>query len=152
MTARNVTAIGGGLDHVNRHRAGEVLLLQHIVDRHPLPRERPANEHDPAAVLTREGVSPGNEPLGAQDGAHGDTVEAQECENRPMSDEATEWYWDLRRDVAVPADQRGPADDMLGPYSSRVEAENWKAKVAERNEAWDESDEEWNSGGSDDPK
>lgn len=69
-----------------------------------------------------------------------------------MSDDATEWYWDLRREVAVPADQRGPADDMLGPYPSRAEAENWKAKVAERNEAWDDADEEWNTRGSDDPK
>jgi hypothetical protein len=69
-----------------------------------------------------------------------------------VSDDRAEWYWDLRREVAVPADQRGPADDMLGPYPTRAEAENWKAKVAERNEAWDDADEDWNTRGSDDPK
>lgn len=41
---------------------------------------------------------------------------------------------------------------MLGPYPTRAEAENWKAKVAERNEAWDDADEDWNTRGSDDPK
>lgn len=59
-----------------------------------------------------------------------------------MSDD-TEWYWDLRRRVAVPASQRGPGDDTLGPYPSRAEAENWKAKVEQRNENWDDADEEW---------
>ena len=64
-----------------------------------------------------------------------------------MSDN-TEWYWDLKRNVAVPADQRGPGDHMLGPYPTRGEAENWKATVESRNEAWDEADEAWND---DDP-
>ena len=54
-----------------------------------------------------------------------------------------EWYWDLRRKVAVPASERGPGDDVMGPYASRHEAENWKSKVDERNEGWDEADEEW---------
>lgn len=60
-----------------------------------------------------------------------------------MSD-STEWYWDLERQVAVPADERGPGDHMLGPYPTRGEAENWKARVEARNEAWDEDDEAWN--------
>lgn len=54
-----------------------------------------------------------------------------------------EWYWDLHREVAVPAAERGPGDHMLGPYASRHEAENWKAKVEARNEVWDDADEEW---------
>ena len=54
-----------------------------------------------------------------------------------------EWYWDLRRKVAVPASDRGPGDDVMGPYASRHEAENWKSKVEERNEGWDEADEAW---------
>ena len=62
-----------------------------------------------------------------------------------MSDD-TEWYWDLVRKRAVRASERGPADQLLGPYPSRHEAENWRAKVAERNEDWDEADEEWNRG------
>jgi hypothetical protein len=60
-----------------------------------------------------------------------------------MSQPSGEWYWDLRRGVAVPAVERGPSDDMLGPYPSREAAENWKAKVEERNETWERDDEEW---------
>lgn len=62
--------------------------------------------------------------------------------------EHTEWYWDLRRHRAVPADERGPGDDTLGPYRSKGEAENWRTTVASRNDAWDADDEEWNAWGS----
>ena len=69
-----------------------------------------------------------------------------------MSDPAdhdpdTEWYWDLLRKTAVPADQRGPGDHMLGPYRTRGEAENWKSTIESRNESWDEADEKWDSWG-----
>jgi hypothetical protein len=60
-----------------------------------------------------------------------------------MSTPELEWYWDLKRNVAVQADQRGQGDDMLGPYETRGEAENWKSKVDARNQAWDEADEAW---------
>jgi hypothetical protein len=60
-----------------------------------------------------------------------------------MSDEDTTWYWDLRRGRPVRASERGPADDVLGPYASRAEAEAWKERVEQRNEAWDDADEEW---------
>ena len=63
-----------------------------------------------------------------------------------MSD-STEWYWDLDRDLAVPADERGPGDRMLGPYRTKGEAENWRSTVAARNESWDDADEEWESWG-----
>jgi hypothetical protein len=53
-----------------------------------------------------------------------------------------QWYFDLNRKVAVPASERGPGDNMLGPYPSRADAENWRAKVEARNEAWDEADED----------
>ena len=46
----------------------------------------------------------------------------------------------------VPASQRGPGDHMLGPYPSRAEAMNWKAKVEQRNEGWDDADEQWDQG------
>lgn len=62
-------------------------------------------------------------------------------------DPGTEWYWDLQRKVAVPAEQRGPGDHMLGPYRTKGEAENWKSTIEARNETWDEDDEEWNSWG-----
>lgn len=67
-------------------------------------------------------------------------------ETRRVSDD-TEWYWDLIRNRAVRASERGPADQVLGPYPSRFEAENWKAKVEERNEGWDAADAEWNDDG-----
>ena len=53
-----------------------------------------------------------------------------------------QWYFDLNRKVAVPASERGPGDHMLGPYPSRADAENWKATVEARNEAWDEAEED----------
>lgn len=63
--------------------------------------------------------------------------------------EATEWYWDLEKRVAVPADERGPGDHTMGPYATKGEAENWKARVEARNEAWDDADEEWDRAGLD---
>lgn len=64
----------------------------------------------------------------------------------------TEWYWDLQRNVAVPAAERSAGDNMLGPYPSRAEAMNWRAKVAERNEGWDDADEAWDQGESGESK
>ncbi len=63
-----------------------------------------------------------------------------------MSDDAEPWYFDLRRGIAVRASERGPGEDVLGPYPTRAEALNWRAKVEERNEAWEEADEEWELG------
>ena len=54
-----------------------------------------------------------------------------------------EWYWDLNRKMAVPASERGAGDHVLGPYPSRHDAENWKAKVEARNEGWEHDDEAW---------
>ena len=48
-----------------------------------------------------------------------------------------EWYFDLKRGVAVPGDERGPAKDLLGPYPSRAAAENWRATHDDREAAWD---------------
>ncbi len=62
----------------------------------------------------------------------------------------TEWYWDLHRNMAVPASERGAGDHVLGPYASRHEAENWKAKVDERNEGWEGDDEAWEHAGESD--
>jgi len=67
-----------------------------------------------------------------------------------MSDAETEWYWDLEREMAVPAGERGRGDHMLGPYRTKGEAQNWKQTVEQRNEAWDRDDEEWNSWDDDD--
>lgn len=61
----------------------------------------------------------------------------------------TEWYWDLRRNRAVPADERGPGDDTLGPYPTKAAAEDWRRRVEARNEAWEDADEEWDRAGLD---
>lgn len=55
----------------------------------------------------------------------------------------SEWYWDLDKQIAVPADSRGPADQTLGPYPSKAEAEHWKATTERRNESWDADDDAW---------
>ena len=60
-----------------------------------------------------------------------------------MNAESERWYFDVRRGVAVPASERGHADDMLGPYPSKAAAENWRDTVASRNDAWDAEDERW---------
>jgi hypothetical protein len=55
-----------------------------------------------------------------------------------------QWYFDLDRKVAVPASDRGTGDNTMGPYPTRADAENWKAKVDKRNEGWDDADDQWN--------
>ena len=54
-----------------------------------------------------------------------------------------QWYWDLKKGQAVPASERGPADEVLGPYPSKDEAEHWRDRLEERNEAWEQADKEW---------
>ena len=61
-----------------------------------------------------------------------------------MGDTEQGWYWDLEHNRAVPWKLRGPGDQMLGPYATRADAENWKATNEARNTAWDDADEEWN--------
>jgi hypothetical protein len=64
--------------------------------------------------------------------------------DRVVETNDTDWYWDLDKQIAVRADNRGPADHTLGPYPSKAEAESWKATAERRNEVWDSDDEEWN--------
>ncbi len=63
------------------------------------------------------------------------------------SSESSEWYFDLKRGAAVPAAERGRADDLLGPYPTKAAAENWKNTVEARNETWDTDDERWEQSG-----
>jgi len=65
-----------------------------------------------------------------------------------MTDE--QWYWSLTAGAAVRASARGPADDVMGPYASRAEAERWKERVEARNQSWDDADRAWE--GDDDPE
>lgn len=62
-----------------------------------------------------------------------------------MSD-GTQWGWDLVRQRAVPWNERGPGENILGPYPSREAAEDWKSTVEARNTKWDEDDEAWTEG------
>lgn len=65
-----------------------------------------------------------------------------------MSDDR--WYWSLTRKQAVPADDRERAEEVLGPYATREDAEHWRERVDANNEEWDAADAEW-SGDTDEP-
>lgn len=69
---------------------------------------------------------------------------AEQQNDRVVETNDTDWYWDLDRQIAVRADNRGPADQTLGPYPSKAEAENWKSTAERRNDMWESDDEEWN--------
>jgi hypothetical protein len=58
-----------------------------------------------------------------------------------MSVERPEWWYCLRHHRVEPREGCKNAD-RLGPYPSYADAENALAKVAERNEAW-ENDPRW---------
>jgi hypothetical protein len=65
-----------------------------------------------------------------------------------MADTPTEdWYFDIRKGVAVRASERGPGDHLLGPYPTKGHAENWRATNEARNESWDDDDERWDAWG-----
>jgi len=69
---------------------------------------------------------------------------ADKTGDRQIETSDTDWYWDLDKQIAVRADNRGPSDHTLGPYDSKAEAENWKATSTNRNDVWESSDDEWN--------
>jgi hypothetical protein len=56
---------------------------------------------------------------------------------------AERWWWSLTERRALPDAEKGPADEVLGPYPSKEAAERWRERVDERNEAWDEQDDAW---------
>lgn len=53
------------------------------------------------------------------------------------------WGWDLRLGRAVPWYETVPGEDVLGPYSTKEEAERWEETVERRNLEWETDDEEW---------
>ena len=55
----------------------------------------------------------------------------------------TQWYWCFDHERAEPGAQACRADERLGPYPSKAEAENWRTKVEARNEEWDAEDRKW---------
>ena len=54
--------------------------------------------------------------------------------------EHEQWFWCFTHQKAEPEGEQCRADDRLGPYASRAEAEDWRAKVEARNDAWDEDE------------
>lgn len=61
----------------------------------------------------------------------------------------TEFYYCLEHGRVESGESRCRADNRLGPYPSEEAARNWKEQVEQRNEAWDDADEEWESRGTD---
>ncbi|TDT32692.1 hypothetical protein ACF3NT_01275 [Naumannella halotolerans] len=59
-----------------------------------------------------------------------------------MSDSGGPWYYNLNTKQVVP-EGADKAENLLGPYPTREDAERALAKVEERNEAWD-NDPDWN--------
>jgi hypothetical protein len=57
-----------------------------------------------------------------------------------LGDAHGEWYYCFKHEKV---EQRDDCDQMdrMGPYPSRDDAEHWRERVAERNEAWDAEDE-----------
>lgn len=55
----------------------------------------------------------------------------------------SEWFWCLRHQRVEGPEEYCGAEDRLGPYASAAEAENWRERVAERNEEWDADDRAW---------
>ena len=56
------------------------------------------------------------------------------------------WYWCIRHNRPEPEGEQCAAINRLGPYPSRQEALDWRARVQERNDQWDEDDRRWEAG------
>lgn len=52
-------------------------------------------------------------------------------------------YWYNIRTGKVEEGQQSQGKELMGPYSTRAEAEAALTTAAERTEAWDEADDEW---------
>ncbi|MFC7374548.1 SPOR domain-containing protein [Brachybacterium sp. GCM10030267] len=56
--------------------------------------------------------------------------------------EGTEFYYNLTTGN-VEEGRQSPGTELMGPYSTRAEAEKALKIAAARNEAWQEEDQEW---------
>jgi hypothetical protein len=56
-----------------------------------------------------------------------------------LGDAHGEWYYCFKHQKV---ERVGDCSEMdrMGPYPTREDAENWRARVAERNKEWDEDD------------
>ena len=60
---------------------------------------------------------------------------------------ATQYYFNLTTGQVESAEGKSPAKDVLGPYSTREEAQQALEKARARTEDWDEEDRRWDDGG-----
>lgn len=60
--------------------------------------------------------------------------------------EGTQFYYNLSSG-AVEEGRQSPATDLMGPYTSREEAQQALTIAASRNEKWDEEDASWDGEG-----
>jgi hypothetical protein len=60
-----------------------------------------------------------------------------------MTTGTTEWYWCLRHNRVEDADHACRAEDRLGPYDTKEEAEHWRERVEARNAKWEAEDRAW---------
>jgi hypothetical protein len=164
-TAASGDAMGtGGHDPIRRRfqdidhsTSSEILLLRLESDLDEFAGQCTADEHDAPILIAAHRITAGDEAICSDHGVHPRSVRVSRGAESPgpraarqnglMESEQVEWYWDLVRGVAVKAEDRGPGDQTLGPYSSRVEAEHWKDKVEQRNEEWAGADEAWEQQG-----
>jgi hypothetical protein len=58
-----------------------------------------------------------------------------------VADRRDQWYWCLDHGRVEPR-EGCRAEVRMGPYATREEAEHWRERVAQRNEAWDAADDE----------
>ncbi|GAA1487683.1 SPOR domain-containing protein [Brachybacterium sacelli] len=63
--------------------------------------------------------------------------------------QGTEFFYNLTTG-AVEEGRQSSGTDLMGPYSSRAEAQRALTTAAGRNEQWDEDDAEWDSTAADD--
>ena len=54
-----------------------------------------------------------------------------------------DWYWDVERQVAVRLDNAGRHDLLIGPYSTRQDAEVWLPSGEWTRRRADEPEDEW---------
>jgi hypothetical protein len=147
MRARRCVTKWGGFDDLDEASTCEVFLRDFDLDLNDLTRKRTVNEHHPAIGIAGHGLAASDETFRGELHALQRTGASclhvgQACDTGAMNNDS-EWYWDINRKIAVPASERGSFEHFIGPYASQREAENWEAKVEERNEDWDSDDEKW---------
>lgn len=62
-------------------------------------------------------------------------------ESQPLGDARGEWYYCFKHQKVERHEDCNQMDRM-GPYPTPEDAANWRSRVAARNEAWDEEDED----------